>query len=237
MSKLTPSPVRVLIVDDEPPARRRLARLVAEVGSTVIGEAGDADEALDAIRRLDPDVVLLDIRMPGTDGVTLARMLDARPIVVFTTAHAEFALDAFDAAAIDYLLKPISRDKLARALDRARARMAAVPAAPPRLIARTGDRIDVHVATAITRFWSDEKYTAFAAGGAEHLLDESLNTLEERLVPWGFVRVHRGELIQLARIRRLRDAGDGAIAELDDGQEARVSRRSLPDLRRRLAGS
>ncbi len=229
--------LRVLIVDDEPPARRRLARLVAELGDAeVVGEAGDADEALLAIGRLDPDVVLLDIRMPGTDGLALARLLEARPAVVFTTAHAEHAVDAFDASAIDYLLKPVGLAKLARALDRARARLAAAPAAPPRMMARQGDRVHVYPATAITRFWSEQKYTAFVVDGVEHLLDEALAALADRLAPWGFVRVHRGELIQLGRVRAVHEAGDGGTVELDDGQRARISRRSLPELRRRLAG-
>ncbi len=229
--------VRVLVVDDEPLARRRLVRMLEELdGAEVAGEAGDGDLALAAIRRLDPDVVLLDIRMPGTDGVGVARLLAARPAVIFTTAHAEFAVDAFDAAAIDFLLKPVTRERLARALDRVRARLGGTSPPAPRVLARLGDRVHVYPATAVTRFWSAQKYTAFAVDGVEHLLDEALAALAGRLAAWGFIRVHRGELIQLGRVRALREAGDGGIVDLDDGQRARVSRRALPDLRRRLAG-
>ena len=226
--------LRVIVVDDEPPARRRLARLVAAAGAEVVAEADDADSAVARIAELDPDVVLLDVRMPGRDGVALARELGPRPVVVFTTAHAEHAVDAFDAAAADYLLKPVAADKLARALDRARERLRTLdaPADVPTVAVRLGDAVRYVPVTAIARFRAEQKYTAFVVDGVEHLCDEPLAALEERLP--GFVRVHRGELVQLARIRAVVGDGDGAEVVLDDGQRARVSRRMLPELRRRL---
>jgi len=223
--------LRVLIVDDEPLARQRLALMLArsELGE-VIGEADNAARAAAAITALDPDVVLLDVRMPGESGVELARRLGARPVVVFTTAHGEHAVDAFDTAAADYLMKPVAADKLARALDRAAARLAKLDEAEPRITARAGDTVRVFAASQIARFRADAKYTVFAIAGVEHLLDESLDKLEAQLAAWGFLRVHRGELIQISQVRALR----GAELELADGQRVRVSRRMLAAVKKRL---
>ena len=225
--------LRVVIVDDEPPARRRLATLVDRTElAEVVGVAGDPIEAAALIERLDPDVALLDVRMPGGTGVELARRLGARPIIVFTTAYGEHAVDAFDAAAVDYLLKPIDPDKLARALDRATARLAAIgPGNEPRITTRSGDAVRVFAARQIARFTARDKYTAFVVDGVEHLLEEALASLEERLAPWGFVRVHRAELVQSARIRAVR----ARELELDTGEVVPVSRRMMSTVRRQLA--
>jgi len=229
--------LRVLVVDDEPLARSRLVAMVdrTEIAHSV-GEAGNAFEAADQIARHDPDVVLLDVRMPGKTGVELARELGARPIVVFTTAFGEHAVEAFDAAAVDYLVKPIELAKLARALDRARDRLGGADHREPRITVRDsgGGVVRVFVASQVARFHADDKYTAFVVDGAEHLTEETLDAFEGRLAAWGFVRVHRGELVQLARVRALHATATGAEVELDDGQRAKVSRRALPDLRRRL---
>ena len=228
--------LRVLVVDDEPLARSRLVAMVdrTEIAHAV-GEAGNAFEAADQIARHDPDVVLLDVRMPGKTGVELARELGARPIVVFTTAFGEHAVDAFDAAAVDYLVKPIELAKLARALDRARDRLGGADHREPRITVRdSGGGVRVFVASQIVRFHADDKYTVFLVDGVEHLTEETLDAFESRLAAWGFVRVHRGELVQLARVRALHVTGAGAEVELDDGQRAKVSRRALPDVRRRL---
>jgi DNA-binding LytR/AlgR family response regulator len=224
--------LRVVVVDDEPLARKRL---IAMVGRTeiacVVGEADNADRAAATIALVDPDVVLLDVRMPGETGVELARRLGERPVVVFTTAYGEHAVDAFDAAAADYLMKPIAPDKLARALDRAAARLAGTRSErEPRITARAGEVVRVFAASAISRFRAEAKYTVFDIDGVENLIEESLGELEVRLEPWGFVRVHRAELVQVARIRALR----GNELELDDGQRARVSRRMLPTVKKRL---
>lgn len=227
--------LRVLVVDDEPLARSRLAAMVdrTDIAHTV-AEAGNAFEATDQIARHDPDVVLLDVRMPGKTGVELARELGARPVVVFTTAFGEHAVEAFDAAAIDYLMKPIEQAKLARALDRARGRLAGGDDREPRITVRDGNGVRVFVASQVARFHAEDKYTLFLVDGVEQLIEEPLDTLEARLVAWGFLRVHRGELVQLARIVALHvDGGTGEV-ELDDGQRAKVSRRALPDVRRHL---
>jgi DNA-binding LytR/AlgR family response regulator len=230
--------LRVLIVDDEALARRRLVQLLARTGgAVVVGEAADAEDAELLIRSLDPDLVLLDVRMPGRDGLSLARDLAGRPAVVFTTAHAEFALGAFDAAAVDYLMKPIEAGKLARALERVAARIASAGARPepPRIAVRSGSVVGLVPALEVARFRSVDKYTAFVAGGVEHLVEQPLAELERQLAPWGFVRVHRSELVQLARVRRLHLDGATGEIELDDGQRVRISKRLLPSVRRRLS--
>ena len=221
--------MKVAIVDDEPLARKRVRRLLDELADIeIVGEAGDADAATALIHAADPDVLLLDIQMPGRDGLALARELGVRPAIIFTTAHGQFAVDAFDTAAVDYLLKPISADKLARALDRARQRLA-TPSAP-RITARAGDVTTVIAVDRIARFHAEHKYTSFVVDGVEHLIEVSLSELETKLAPWGFMRVHRAELVQLAHVRALR----GNELELVTGELVPVSRRSLPDVRRRL---
>src|SRR5262249_50765525 len=146
-----------------------------------------------------------DIRMPpGECGLALARKFGARPIVVFTTAHAEHAVDAFDAAAADYLVKPVELVRLARALDRAATRLAMIGAEhEPRIAARSSGEIHVFAAREITRFRAEDKYTVFVVDKVEYLLEEALTAIERRLAPWGFFRVHRGELVQLAAVRAL----------------------------------
>jgi DNA-binding LytR/AlgR family response regulator len=229
--------LRAVIVDDEALARRRLVQLIARCGgAVVVGEAADAEDAELLIGSLDPDLVLLDVRMPGRDGLSLARHLAGRPAVVFTTAHAEFALGAFDAAAVDYLMKPIAAGRLARALERVAARIASAGARPepPRIAVRSGSVVGLVPALDVARFRSVDKYTAFVAGGVEHLIEQPLAELERQLAPWGFVRVHRSELVQFGRICCLHLDGATGEIELDDGQRVRISKRLLPSVRRRL---
>lgn len=249
--------LRVLLVDDEPMARRRLAHLITRIGGvTIVGEAGDGITASAAIAQLCPDLVLLDIHMPGVDGITVAdkllRVPDA-PLVIFVTADRSRAVAAFEAAALDYLLKPLGEERLATAFARASARLAERRAARReitqpgaaqladalvphlRVTVRAGGEVRFFDPRHITRLWSEDKYTVFRYDGVERLLDESLSVLEGQLAPLGFLRVHRGELIQLAAIRAVHAEGDVATVELVDGQLASVSRRSLPTLRRRIA--
>jgi len=229
--------LRVLIVDDEAFARRRLIQLIARDGrALVVAEAADAADGEALVRAVDPDVVLLDVRMPGRDGMTMARGLGPRPAVIFTTAYAEFAVGAFDAEAIDYLMKPIAADRLARALERAEARIAATGARfePPRIPVRSGSAVSFVPALAVARFRSIDKYTAFVADGVEHLIEQPLADLEALLAPWGFLRIHRSELIQLSRVHGLHQSGATGEVELDDGQRVRISKRLMPSVRRRL---
>lgn len=242
--------MKVLIVDDEPLARRRLRRLLSRCeGIDEIGEADSGAEALDQVNAAPPDLILLDIDMPGVDGLAVARALPSPVSVVFTTAHREHAPEAFRLAALDYLLKPIDEVHLREALGRVRARKQPPPSlahaveqllrlrsgtAPLRLSARSGDVVELLDPARIPRLFASDKYTLCRVGGREYVLDDSLSELETRLVPHGFLRVHRRELICLARVRALRPVGSAAEVELDDGQRAEVSRRSLAGLKEKL---
>jgi DNA-binding LytR/AlgR family response regulator len=229
--------MRVLVVDDEPIARRRLARMLGRIpGVEVAGEARDGEEALDKIEALAPDVVLLDIRMPGLDGLSVALRKKGLPPVIFTTAYAEFAVDAFAAEAVDYLLKPIEQERLEEALHRAKRSAGLDPARlqamvdrlaaddeVPRVTARARGSAYFFDARDIPRICAGDKYTGFTLG-----------SLEQRLGRWGFVRAHRSELVNLHFVRALHRTGQGDELELEDGQRVPVSRRRASELSRRL---
>ena len=240
--------MRILVVDDEPLARKRLIRLLQKFPDTeVVGEASNGREALQQIRAADPDLVFLDIRMPGLDGLAVARQAEAT--IVFTTAYDEYAVQAFESNAVDYLLKPVQEKRLALALERVRRRDAVESARVANLVrqvlegyereavrvtARIGNTVRVFDPREICRFHAEERYTTFLHQGKQVLLDETLNSLESRLAPLGFVRVHRAELVNLHRVAALHSEDGVAEVELADGQRAPVSRRQAPELRRRL---
>jgi two-component system response regulator AlgR len=254
--------IKVLVVDDEPPARARLARMLSEIpAAELTGEASSGREALAAVTSSPPDGVLLDIRMPGMDGLEVARHLGrlaAPPVVVFTTAYDAHALEAFEARALDYLLKPVRRERLAAALERA-AGFAAAQRAPARasrledqvealresgegvrarthLSARVGANL-VLVAVAEVRYLrADSKYVEVGYPGGHMVLDEPLARLAEEH-PERFLRVHRNALVATAHVSVLRRAGHRHVIELEGvGEEIEVSRRHLPGVRARLAG-
>lgn len=232
--------MKVLVVDDEEPARRRLVRMLERLGGIeVVGEAADGEQALALVRERAPELLLLDIDMPEMDGLELAE-LPGVPLVIFTTAHAEHAVRAFEVAAVDYLLKPIARERLAEAIERARARVGragvASPVAdsPPRITARSGGTVHVIDASEITRFHATDKVTIFIHEGRELVLDDSLAALEERLSPHGFFRTHRSELVSLAAVKALHTDGGSTRVELRDGSRAAVGRRVVAELKRRL---
>ncbi len=245
--------MRILIVDDEPLARRRLARMLGRIrGVEVVGQAGDGVEARALIAELAPDLVLLDVQMPGLDGLSLVAEGGALPPIVFTTAHREHAVRAFELAAVDYLLKPVEPARLAQALERVRLRQGPslqpkaleevvaravgriIGARPERIAAKSGSTVHLLDAAALSRLYASDKYTLIHHDGEEYVLDESLHELEARLEPLGFLRVHRRELINLAKVRALHHEELGTVVELDDGQRARVSRRALAALKARL---
>ncbi len=199
--------MRIVIVDDEPLARERLRRLLADFpGYEVIGEADNGETAIELIDRERPDVVLLDIRLSGLDGLQVARKLaqdSVPPAIIFTTAHAEHALSAFDAAGQGYLLKPIRREKLAEALQRVRRpnraldldKLATVER-PDRqfIVATTREGIKRIPVEDILYFLADQKYTTVYHLHGDVLIEESLNKLEEDFAAW-FLRVHRKALV------------------------------------------
>jgi DNA-binding LytR/AlgR family response regulator len=238
--------MRALVVDDEAPARRRLGRMLGELGCEVIAEAGDAAEGLTQARLHAPDVMFLDVRMPGMDGITFAQRHVDLPPVVFCTAHDEHAVEAFEVNAVDYLLKPVRKERLAAALEKVRkattasqaqvrkALDAVAPTSATRVVASTRGAVHFFDALTLTRFWSSDKYTVFRADGEERLIEESLNELEARLAAHGFLRVHRAELVRLSAIRSFGVMDGVHEVTLSDGQRARISRRSVTAIKAAL---
>jgi len=248
--------MKVLIVDDEKPARDRLRQLVDDFGNyEVIGVAANGEQAIDLAMSLNPDVVLLDIRMPGVDGIETAHHLNAMPsppAVVFTTAYNEYAIDAFEARAIGYVLKPVRRQRLERALEhaaritgKALSALTTEPALNSRrqhVCARVGDELRLIPIRDISYFNADQKYVCVHHENGEDLIDDSLKSLEKEFAE-DFVRIHRSALVALDKVDRLEKSADGKTrvilrqeTEEDDG-ELTISRRHLADVRRRLKGT
>jgi two-component system, LytTR family, response regulator len=244
--------VRVLIVDDEAPARRRLrAQLAQEKDVLLVGEAGDGPEAVLAIRAQRPDVVFLDVQMPGMNGFEVIEALgvEATPAVVFVTAYDEFALAAFEVAAVDYLLKPFTAERLRKALARAldttalreagREPLARLvgeglgrgPRSLERLLLREGERMLLVPVAEIVRLSAEGNYVRVHTVSRSHELRETLAHLEERL-DRRFVRVHRSEIVNLDFVGEIQKHAHGdLIAVLRNGDAVRVSRRYAGRLR------
>lgn len=231
--------MRVLIVDDEPLARLRLGSLLGECeGVELAGSVGDGEAALAALTERQPDLLLLDINMPGLDGMALAARLAgrARPLVVFCTAYENHALHAFELAAVDYLLKPVRLERLREALQRARKRLADAPRANGAwLHARVRDE-QVRVALdQVICLLAEEKYVCVRHTGGELLIEESLRQLEEAY-PEQLIRLHRNCLVPPARLLGLKPLADGRVLARLAGTDycPEVSRRNLPALRKLL---
>ncbi|GAB6040980.1 LytR/AlgR family response regulator transcription factor [Endothiovibrio diazotrophicus] len=240
--------MKVLIVDDEPLARARLRSLLEELaGYTVAGEAGDGAAALAAVDGGEVEIVLLDIRMPGMNGLEAARHLaelEAPPAVIFTTAYGEHALEAFEANAVDYLLKPVRKERLADALARARrptlAQLNSVNddfpgGARQQLTTRIGGRLERIEVKEVRAFVAEQKYVTIHHPGGEALIEESLKSLEQEFGP-RFLRIHRNALINTAFLRGMEKSADGGWRVLLDGmaQRIEVSRRHVAELRQTL---
>jgi two-component system response regulator AlgR len=234
--------LRVLIVDDEPPARERLGQLLAEIpGAELIGQAATGAEALELAARLAPDVVLLDVRMPGLDGIETARhlgVLEEPPAVIFTTAYDQYAVNAFETRAVGYLLKPVRRDKLAAALAQADRltrpqlqRLAAAAGAPRRthIAVRRREQVRVIPLEDILYFQADQKYTTVRHTQGEDLIEEPLRVLEEELGE-RVVRIHRNTLINATHVQGIERDEEGRYCVRLRGCAA-----ALP-VSRRLAG-
>jgi two-component system response regulator AlgR len=231
--------MRVLIVDDEPLARARLDALLKECADVeVVASVGDGEAALAAISEKQPDVLLLDINMPGLDGKTLAARLAnrTRPQVVFCTAYEAHAVHAFDLGAADYLLKPVRVERLRDALRRVRQRLESQPREPVGwLHARVrGEPIRIALDDVVCLV-AEEKYVVAHRAGDQLLLDDSLRQLEETY-PEHLIRLHRNCLVPANRLVGLKTLTDGRVLARLAGTDfsPEVSRRNLPTLRKLL---
>jgi two-component system LytT family response regulator len=230
--------VKTVIVDDERLARAELKRLLrAHPDVEIAGEAASADQAAPMIAALRPDLLLLDVQMPGGSGFQLLEALADVPAVVFTTAYDRYALRAFEVSAVDYLLKPIAADRLARALDRVRAARppSTAPPLPGRIFVKDGDRCWLIPVDEITLLESLGNHTVIHYGVERPVVLRSLNQLEARLDPQLFFRASRKHIVNLARVRSVEpEPGGGLMAVLLDGTQVTVSRRQAQELRARL---
>jgi len=235
--------LRTLIVDDEPLAVERLQILCARIADlSLVGTATNGASALRLIENLTPDLLLLDIQMPGLDGMGVARALEgrmSRPALIFVTAFDQFAVAAFDVAAVDYLLKPVDADRLERAIARIRTQIKTAAPAPAvsspwihefwvphraeiiRIAARDIDLIE-----------AERDYMRLHVGARSFLLHKTITELERRLDPAEFLRLHRSTLVRRDRIARFKHNGSGAWeAQLQDGRWLRVGRTYLANAR------
>lgn len=243
--------MRILIVDDEPPARDRLRQLLNDVGAQdIVGEAGNGHDALNIAAREKPDVVLLDIRMPVMDGIETARHLNQMtvpPAVIFTTAYDEYAIEAFDANAIGYVLKPVRRERLEQALNQAArltgdalleiGRRPGVSNQRRHLCARLHEQLKLISIDDVQYFVADQKYVSVIHNGGRDLIEDSLKSLEEEFDN-RFVRIHRSAVVALAAIDTLKKDEDGRTRVIlrsgENDDELIVSRRHVADVKRRL---
>jgi two-component system LytT family response regulator len=234
---------RVLVVDDEPPARRTIKTLLAACDRVeVVGESDHADAAVAAIRELRPDLLFIDVQMPGATGLDVLHTagLGTVPIVVFTTAFSEYAVDAFEAQAFDYLLKPFSDERFGQVLTRVlsaldRAQPAEFNRAPRTVTVRDAGRTLVIPVGEIDWIEAEDYCTRIHAGDRKPLVRRSMQSLLEELEDDEFMRTHRSAIVNLARVRELRPLPSGeAEVTLADGTRVRVSRAHRPQLESRL---
>lgn len=239
--------MNVLIVDDEQLARQRLRQMLNGMGEHVIAEAETGEQALVKSQHITPDIVLMDIRMPGMDGLEAAsyiNQLENPPAIIFTTAYSAHALQAFETHAVDYLLKPIKRDRLEQAMQAARrltrAQLQNLRAehdigVRSRICVKTRGSIELVPVDDIIYFKADQKYVTLRTDEHEYLIEESLKTLEDEFGE-RFVRIHRNALVAETDIVGLSKNGDGhtciVLRDIDDRLE--ISRRHLPSIRKKL---
>jgi two-component system LytT family response regulator len=241
---------RVLIADDEAPARRIVrSYLVERSDAEVIGEVENGLEVVDAVRALEPDLVVLDVQMPGLNGFEAidAVGFDSMPAVIFATAYDEFALKAFEVHAVDYLLKPFSRERFDRAFERALERagrgdiarlLASLPHATAyleRVVVRHAERLFFVATSEVTQFSAEGNYVRVYTSDASHLIRGTLAAFESRLDPARFARVHRSAIVNIESIKEVQTHfhGDYVIV-LKTGDTLRLSRRYADRL---LSGS
>lgn len=238
--------MRVLIVDDEHLARALLREFLgAHPDIEIVGECANGFEAVKAIGELDPDLVFLDIQMPKLDGFEVVELAGARPHYIFATAYDQFALRAFEVHAIDYLLKPFSRERLAQALEHARSRRpqpgqleAVVQEAAQRhgylerVLIKDGTRVHVVPASTIDYVEAQDDYVQVTAGGRAWLKNQRMAELEAQLDPQVFIRIHRSWIVNVGAIARIEPASkDNYCAVLKDGAKLPISRSGYQKVR------
>ena len=247
--------MKILIVDDETLARDRLSQLLVDSDEhDVVGEAGNGEQALEIARTSAPDVVLLDIRMPGMNGIETAHhfnSFESPPAIIFTTAYDEYAIEAFDARAVGYVLKPVRRERLDRALEQAArlsnttlsevAKRSGISDLRKLICARTQGEIKLIPVRDVFYFHADQKYVRVQHRNGEDLIDDSLNHLEQEFAD-EFVRIHRNALVAVRQINTLKKTSGGqTLVTLRDGSQDEdsdliISRRHVADVRRRIKG-
>lgn len=237
--------LRTLIVDDEPLAVERIQVLCADIDAIrVVGTASDGAAALRLVEALKPDLVLLDMTMPEMDGLAVAAKLsklEVKPAVIFVTAHENFAVEAFDLEAIDYVLKPVAADRLSRAIERALARSGEPKEGSSAWldelwVPHRSELLRIAVSE-VSRIDAERDYVRLhvglpGEGGRSYLLLQTIAGLEEKLDPSEFIRIHRSTILRKDRIRGLRHDGLGVwSAELEDGEAMRIGRTYLPKVK------
>lgn len=261
--RAAPSIARVLIVDDEPLAGQRIKDLLAERdGVAILDLVEDGEAAIDAIRHANPDIVFLDVDIPHGNGLEVVRAVgpELMPVTVFVTAHDEFAVQAFELAAADYLLKPYSDERFEEAFRRARERLAiedleilrdqlrivletglgltAEPGQPPylqRIAVQSRGRLLVVPVEDIDHIDASGVYAEVCRGNERHLVRTSLNTLEANLDPSVFFRLHRSSIVRLDAVEMLiREGGGSYLVQLTNGTKLSVGRSRREELERRL---
>jgi two-component system LytT family response regulator len=244
------TPLRVVIVDDEEPARMALRAALASMGdvTVVVGECAHGFDAVKTVADVHPDVVLLDVQMPKLDGFEVMELIGQDVPVVFVTAYDEFALKAFDVHAVDYLLKPVSPERLATALGRVRERVRPAPpvsalrasARKPgeyleRVVIRDGSQVHVVPVEKIDYIEAQDDYVAFRTGGRLILKEQTMADAESSLDPRRFVRIHRSYMLNVERLARVElYAKDSRVAILSDGTKLPVSRSGYQRLQQLL---
>ncbi|QZD90833.1 LytTR family DNA-binding domain-containing protein [Qipengyuania aurantiaca] len=240
MADETTSKLRTLIVDDEPLAVERMQVICAKMDDlNVVGTASDGAQALRLIEALGPDLILLDMTMPEVDGLSVAKALvknAERPAVVFVTAHDNYAVEAFDLDAVDYVLKPVKPERLARAIQRALERRGATGSAASNWLEELWIphrseliRIDTEE---VSRIDAERDYVRLHVEDRSYLLLQTIAGLEKRLDPAKFIRIHRSTILRKDRIKGLRHDGLGVwSAEMEDGEALRIGRTYLPKVK------
>lgn len=250
--------IRVMIVDDEPPARRNLrALLKRDADIALVKECGNGQDAVESIRALQPDLVFLDVQMPELDGFAVLEQLVGHPLpaIIFVTAYDQYALQAFEVSALDYLLKPFSDERFRKALEQAKRQIAQqdaselgkkllrlmgevkadAPRYVTRLMVKTTGRVIFVRTDEIDWIEAQDNYVRLHTGGKAHLLRQTMNELEASLNPAQFTRIHRSTIVNLDRVKELHPHFNGeSLVVLADGTELKLTRSRREALEQQL---